>query len=45
MKDKNQILLLHCLSGTRSGMAKTKLKSLGYANVLNLGSYAAPRTS
>jgi phage shock protein E len=39
VQDKNQVLLLHCLSGTRSGMAKSTLKSLGYANVFNLGSY------
>jgi rhodanese-related sulfurtransferase len=39
VKDKNQVLLLHCLSGTRSGMAKTKLKRMGYLNVFNLGSY------
>lgn len=39
VKDKNQVLLLHCLSGTRSGMAKTKLKRMGYLNVHNLGSY------
>lgn len=39
VKDKNQALLLHCLSGTRSGMAKGRLKRLGYANVFNLGSY------
>lgn len=37
--DKNQVLLLHCLSGTRSGIAKRQLKSMGYANVFNLGSY------
>lgn len=37
--DKNQVLLLHCLSGTRSGIAKRMLKSLGYQNVFNLGSY------
>jgi phage shock protein E len=37
-KDKSQVLLLHCLSGMRSGMAQRKLKSLGYANVFNLGS-------
>jgi phage shock protein E len=37
--DKNQVLLLHCLSGTRSGMAKRVLKSMGYPNVFNLGSY------
>lgn len=40
VKDKNQVLLLHCQSGMRSGMAKTKLTSLGYPNVFNLGSYA-----
>jgi phage shock protein E len=39
VSDKNQTLLLHCLSGTRSGMAKAKLKQMGYANVFNLGSY------
>jgi len=39
VKDKNQVLLLHCQSGMRSGMAKQKLKSVGYTNVFNLGSY------
>ena len=39
VKDKNQVLLLHCLSGTRSGIAKRQLKGMGYANVFNLGSY------
>ena len=43
VKDKNPILLLHCQSGMRSGMAKTKLKNLGYANVFNLGSLARAR--
>jgi len=37
--DKNQILLLHCQSGMRSGMAKSKLKVMGYEHVFNLGSY------
>ena len=37
--NKNQVLLLHCQSGMRSGMAKSKLKSLGYPNAFNLGSY------
>jgi phage shock protein E len=37
--DKDQPLLLHCLSGTRSGMGKAQLKKLGYRNVFNLGSY------
>jgi len=40
VKDKNQVLLLHCQSGMRSGAAMTRLKDLGYANVFNLGSYA-----
>jgi len=39
LKDKNQVLLLHCLSGTRSGFAKRRLRDMGYANVFNLGSY------
>ena len=39
VKDKNQVLLLHCASGMRSGMAKQKLNGMGYANVFNLGSY------
>lgn len=38
VKDKQQVLLLHCLSGTRSGIAKGRLKRLGYPNVFNLGS-------
>jgi phage shock protein E len=39
-KDKNQVILLHCQSGTRSGVAKRRLNRLGYANAFNLGSYA-----
>ena len=39
VRDKNQALLLHCQSGMRSGVAKKKLKALGYANAFNLGSY------
>ena len=38
--DKNQVLLLHCRSGTRSGIAKRQLKGMGYQNAFNLGSYA-----
>ena len=37
--DKNQVLLLHCLSGTRSGIARRQLADMGYRNVFNLGSY------
>jgi len=39
MQDKNQVLLLYCLSGGRSGIAKHRIKWLGYQNVFNLGSY------
>ena len=39
VKDKSQVLLLHCASGMRSGVAQRKLKSLGYTNAVNLGSY------
>jgi rhodanese-related sulfurtransferase len=40
VKDKNQVLLLHCQSGTRSGAAKRKLIALGCPNAFNMGSYA-----
>ena len=36
VKDKNQMIL----SGMRSGVARSKLKGMGYANAFNLGSYA-----
>ena len=32
VQDKNQVLLLHCQSGMRSGMAKKKLNRLGYTS-------------
>ena len=37
--DKNQPLLLHCVSGTRSGIARRQLAGMGYKNAFNLGSY------
>jgi len=37
--DKSRVLLLHCASGMRSGMAQKKLNGLGYTNAFNLGSY------
>ena len=37
--NKDQPILLHCLSGTRSGMGANKLKKMGYQHVFNLGSY------
>lgn len=39
VRDKNKVLLLHCSTGVRSGLAKKKLEELGYKNVFNLGSY------
>ena len=36
---KDQPLLLHCLSGGRSGSGTAMLKEMGYRNVFNLGSY------
>ena len=37
--DRSQVLLLHCLSGGRSGIAKQQVKGMGYPNAFNLGSY------
>ena len=39
VRDKSKVLLLHCSTGMRSGMAKKKLEGMGYKNVFNLGSY------
>lgn len=36
--DRNTVLLLHCLSGGRSAIARHQARSLGYARVFNLGS-------
>jgi phage shock protein E len=36
---KDQPVLLHCLSGARSGMARRRLQKMGYTRVFNLGSY------
>ncbi|SPE26294.1 conserved exported hypothetical protein [Candidatus Sulfotelmatomonas gaucii] len=36
--DKNTVLLLHCQSGMRSGLAKRKLRAKGYTHAFNLGS-------
>jgi phage shock protein E len=37
--DKGQVVLLHCQSGMRSGIARKKLAALGYTRAFNLGSY------
>jgi phage shock protein E len=36
---KEQAILLHCLSGGRSGIGKSILRKMGYRNAYNLGSY------
>ncbi len=41
--DKNTVLLLHCQSGMRSGMAKRKLQAKGYTQAFNLGSLPRAR--
>lgn len=44
VRDKNQVLLVHCLSGGRSAIAVRQLKSMGYPNAHNLGSLSRART-
>jgi rhodanese-related sulfurtransferase len=39
VKDKSQVVLLHCQTGARSNEACRRLKALGYAKAFNLGSY------
>jgi phage shock protein E len=42
-KDKNQTVLVYCLSGGRSAIAQQQLKGLGFPNVFNLGSLERAR--
>lgn len=42
--DRGQVLLLHCLSGRRSLVARRQLISMGYRNVFNLGSVSRARS-
>lgn len=37
--NKTDVVLLHCRSGRRSGMAEAELRALGYTNVFNIGSF------
>ena len=38
--NKSEIVLLHCRSGRRSDIAVGQLRTLGYTNVFNIGSFA-----
>lgn len=40
VRDKSTVLLLYCQSGIRSGIAKRKVRALGYTQAFNLGSMA-----
>ena len=40
VSDRDKVLLLHCQSGMRSGVARRKLRALGYQKAFNLGSYS-----
>lgn len=37
--NKSDVVLLHCRSGRRSGIAVGQLRTLGYTNVFNIGSF------
>ena len=37
--NKAEIMLLHCRTGRRSGIAETELRALGYTNAFNIGSF------
>jgi len=39
VKNRQQVLLLHCQSGIRSRMAVKRLEKIGYQNAFNIGSY------
>jgi rhodanese-related sulfurtransferase len=38
-QNKNQIVLLHCKTGLRSGLAAQRLRRQGYTRAFNLGPY------
>jgi phage shock protein E len=37
--DKEKTIVLYCRSGKRAGIAESRLKDLGYKNVINAGKY------
>jgi phage shock protein E len=40
LKNKNQVLLLHCQGGVRSAKATKLLSGMSYVNVFDLGAYS-----
>jgi len=38
VKEPDRVILVHCLSGGRSAIARRQLKALGYQQTFNLGS-------
>ncbi len=42
--DKSTVVLLHCRTGRRSGIAEKELRALGYTNAFNIGSYQQAQT-
>jgi phage shock protein E len=40
LKNKDQVLLLHCQGGMRSAKATKLLSGMGYVNVFDLGAYS-----
>jgi phage shock protein E len=44
VSDKNKVLLVHCLSGGRSAVARQQLRAMGYLNTFNLGGVARARS-
>lgn len=41
--DRNRAIIVYCLSGSRSSVAKRSLMEVGYTNVVNGGSYRRMR--
>jgi phage shock protein E len=41
--NKSDVVLLHCRTGRRSGIAERDLRALGYTNVFNIGSFEQAR--
>ena len=39
VKSKEQVVLLYCQSGARSGEARRKLRAMGFEHAFNMGSY------